>query len=460
MVFGKHSKSIKWSIFFLDIAITVISFFLALFIRYALRDVMFFEFNMEMYVIVFIITMLIWIIMLRMHNPVPTLPDYTFKDAVFDLTKRVLFGIIIIFSISFIIRGMIISRFFIFLFGFINIILLIAERRVFFVYKRRQYRRGIGLTRIIIIADSHDAPEIIDVLKSHIDWGVKVVDIISPKRITDKAFADEMKTMHIDIAVFILDKNTINKFNKIINSLMDLGVKTMLYLDSFIDSAHAFVEYQSFFNFDFIVFSAVKQKEFTLYMKYTLDKIAAIALIVLLSPLMLITASLILLFEGRPILFKQKRVGFNGELFNIIKFRTMQKDAEIKKQSLKRMNMMSGPVFKIKNDPRVTRIGAFLRRWAIDELPQLINIIRGDMSFVGPRPPLPEEVKEYQLWQRRRLSMKPGLTCTWQISGKNNIDFQTWMYMDMEYIDHWTLLYDFIIVMRTLPAIIREREHV
>lgn len=460
MIFGKHNQSIKWSIFFLDIAITGISFILALYIRYALRDAILFEFNLEMYFIIFIITMLIWIIMLKMHNPVPTLPDYTFKDAVFDLIKKIFLGIIIIFSISFIIRGMIISRLFIFLFGFINIMLLFAERRLFFIYKRKRYRKGLDLTRVIIIADADNAPEIIDVLKSHKDWGVSVVDIISPARITEKEFADEMKTMHIDIAVFILSRKTIDNINMIIGPLMDLGIKTMLYLDSFIDSAHAFVDYQSFFNFDFIVFSSVKQKEFTLYTKYLLDKIAAIILLVLLSPLMLITTSVILLFEGRPIFFKQKRVGFNGEIFNIIKFRTMQRDAEIRKQSLKRMNMMSGPVFKIKNDPRVTRIGTFLRRWAIDELPQLVNIVRGEMSFVGPRPPLPDEVKEYQLWQRRRLSMKPGLTCTWQISGRNNVDFQTWMYMDMEYIDHWTLLYDFVIILRTIPAIVSNREHV
>lgn len=460
MIFSKHNQSIKWSIFFLDIAITGISFILALFIRYALRDAILFEFNLEMYFIVFIITMLIWIIMLKMHNPVPTLPDYTFKDAVFDLIKKIFLGIIIIFSISFIIRGMIISRLFIFLFGFINIMLLFAERRLFFIYKRKRYRKGLDLTRVIIIADADNAPEIIDVLKSHKDWGVSVVDIISPARIAEREFADEMKTMHIDIAVFILSRKTIDNFNSIIGPLMDLGIKTMLYLDSFINSGHAFIDYQSFFNFDFIVFSAVKQKEFTLYMKYIFDKITASVLLVLLSPVLLLTAALIYFFEGKPVFFRQKRVGHNGALFDIYKFRTMQRDAELKRKSLKRMNMMSGPVFKVKNDPRVTRIGTFLRRWAIDELPQLVNIIKGDMSFVGPRPPLPEEVKEYQLWQRRRLSMKPGLTCTWQISGRNNIDFQTWMYMDMEYIDHWTLLYDFVIILRTIPAIVGNREHV
>ncbi len=119
------------------------------------------------------------------------------------------------------------------------------------------------------------------------------------------------------------------------------------------------------------------------------------------------------------------------------------------------LNDQGGPVFKMKNDPRVTKLGRILRRFSIDELPQLINVLKGEMSIVGPRPPLPSEIAEYKLWQRRRLSMKPGLTCTWQISGRNEIDFTRWMYMDLEYIDHWSLLYDLIIVIKTFPAVIR-----
>jgi lipopolysaccharide/colanic/teichoic acid biosynthesis glycosyltransferase len=136
------------------------------------------------------------------------------------------------------------------------------------------------------------------------------------------------------------------------------------------------------------------------------------------------------------------------------KFRTMIEGAEGMKDSLNGLNEMKGPVFKMKNDPRVTRFGAFLRRSSMDELPQLFNVLKGDMSMVGPRPPMPSEVEKYEVWQRRRLSMRPGLTCLWQINGRNNVDFDKWMRLDLEYIDTWSPGLDFKILLKTIPAVL------
>jgi len=160
---------------------------------------------------------------------------------------------------------------------------------------------------------------------------------------------------------------------------------------------------------------------------------------------------------GGPIIFRQKRSGMNGRVFTLYKFRTMVPNAEALKASLEAKNEMDGPVFKIRNDPRVTRVGRILRKLSIDELPQLWNVLRGDMSIVGPRPPIPAEVERYERWQRRRLSMRPGITCIWQVSGRNNVDFKRWMEMDLEYIDNWSLALDFKILLKTIPAVLSSR---
>jgi lipopolysaccharide/colanic/teichoic acid biosynthesis glycosyltransferase len=169
---------------------------------------------------------------------------------------------------------------------------------------------------------------------------------------------------------------------------------------------------------------------------------------------MLLIALLIKLTSKGPVLFTQRRSGLNGRQFSLYKFRTMVNNAEELKSQLAQDNEMDGPVFKMKKDPRVTRLGSFLRKSSLDELPQLFNILKGEMSLVGPRPPLPEEVERYQLWQRRRLSMKPGLTCIWQVSGRNDISFDNWMKMDLDYIDNWSLLFDLKLISITVKEML------
>ncbi len=178
-------------------------------------------------------------------------------------------------------------------------------------------------------------------------------------------------------------------------------------------------------------------------------------LIILLLPIFLIISIVIKATSKGPVFFKQQRVGYNGRLFTLYKFRTMVDDAEKLKCKLLHCNEMDGPVFKMKDDPRVTKIGAVLRKTSVDEFPQLINVLKGDMSLVGPRPPVPPEVAQYALHDRRRLSMKPGITGIWQVSGRNNIPFSRWMEMDREYIDQWSLWLDLKILFRTIPVVLK-----
>jgi exopolysaccharide biosynthesis polyprenyl glycosylphosphotransferase len=206
-----------------------------------------------------------------------------------------------------------------------------------------------------------------------------------------------------------------------------------------------------------LTFSRAPENEYLLFFKRAFDLGLAVLLLLVTAPLMALIALLVRLTSPGPVIYRQWRCGLNGRTFQLYKFRSMYHDAERDQGLLSHLNEADGPVFKIARDPRVTPLGRFLRKTSLDELPQLLNILKGDMSFVGPRPPLPEEVARYERWQRRRLRMKPGLTCLWALEGRSELSFARWMKLDMDYIDHWSLGLDFKILLRTIPRVLTGR---
>jgi exopolysaccharide biosynthesis polyprenyl glycosylphosphotransferase len=193
-----------------------------------------------------------------------------------------------------------------------------------------------------------------------------------------------------------------------------------------------------------------------LIMKRVIDILGSAALLLALAPLFAVVAWLIRKDSSGPVFFTQERIGFNKRPFRLIKFRTMMDGADHQQAELEHLNEAAGPVFKIKSDPRVTRVGKFLRRFSIDELPQLVNVLKGDMSLVGPRPlPVRDFDRFNTQWHKRRLSVKPGMTCLWQVNGRSNITFDHWVQMDLEYIDNWSLRLDMKILLKTIPAILK-----
>jgi exopolysaccharide biosynthesis polyprenyl glycosylphosphotransferase len=216
-------------------------------------------------------------------------------------------------------------------------------------------------------------------------------------------------------------------------------------------------EMTEFHGLSLLTYTPARHTPELLSIKRAVDVVVAIIGIVLTAPIMVVCALLIKLTSRGPVFFRQCRSGLNGREFAMYKFRTMDADAEEKRASVEHLNRARGPIFKIfedQTDPRITKIGGFLRCWSLDELPQLFNVLMGDMSVVGPRPPLPAEVKEYDRWQRRRLSMRPGLTCLWQIKGRHLLGFDEGMQLDLFYIDHWSLKMDFLIMCRTVSAVL------
>lgn len=234
------------------------------------------------------------------------------------------------------------------------------------------------------------------------------------------------------------------------------GVRVTLAADLF--SAEIFRSEMSYFGDTALIHyhpSPAAGNALALTLKRVIDVIISASLLVLLFPLMLIIAVAVVTSSRGPVFFRQRRVGLNGRRFTLLKFRSMVNGAQRMRGGLLEQNEMSGPVFKIRQDPRITPVGRFLRRYSLDELPQLWNVLKGDMSLVGPRPPLPGEVTSYRREQRKRLSMRPGLTCIWQVSGRNEIpDFEKWAELDLQYIDNWSLWSDLKLMLQTIPTVI------
>jgi exopolysaccharide biosynthesis polyprenyl glycosylphosphotransferase len=259
----------------------------------------------------------------------------------------------------------------------------------------------------------------------------------------------------VDEVIFAVGSESLAELEEVFLMCDEEGVRTRVAVD-FFPHVNSTVSLDRFGETPLLTFSAAPYDEIRLLLKRLTDIAIAVAGLVVLSPWMLAIAILIRLTSPGPAIFRQVRCGLNGRLFLFYKFRSMVENAEELKKDLEHLNVRE-TVFKIPDDPRLTGIGRFLRKFSIDEWPQLWNVLRGDMSLVGPRPAVPGEVEQYKRWQRRRLRMRPGLTCLWAISGRDNVDFETWMKMDMQYIDNWSLALDWKILLQTIPRVLSGR---
>ncbi|HLY62938.1 MAG TPA: sugar transferase [Terriglobia bacterium] len=260
----------------------------------------------------------------------------------------------------------------------------------------------------------------------------------------------------IDEVIFAVSKDELEKVQETLLVCEEEGVRTRLLL-SFLPHLISKVHLDRLHEMPLLTFSTTPESEDLLLLKRVVDFMMALIFLVIFSPLFLVLAILIKLTSRGPVFYRQTRCGLGGRKFTVYKFRSMRAGSEMLRDELAALNEMDGPVFKIKNDPRCTAVGAFMRKFSLDELPQLMNILRGDMSFVGPRPPLPEEVEKYEPWQRRRLRMHPGLTCLWALEGRNKLNFKRWMELDLEYIDHWSPSLDWKIILKTIPVVLLGR---
>lgn len=263
---------------------------------------------------------------------------------------------------------------------------------------------------------------------------------------------DFLEHQVLDEIIFAVGQGDLPQLQDVFLECDEEGIRTRIALNQF-PHVNSEMYLETLGAIPLLTFSATPHDELRLLVKRTLDVILSAAALTVLSPLLLLVALAVKLTSPGPVIFRQERCGLNGRRFTLFKFRSMVRNAEQLRASLEHLNEKS-TVFKIRNDPRLTPIGRFLRRTSIDELPQLWNVLRGDMSLVGPRPPIASEVEKYERWQRRRLRMRPGLTCLWAIEGRDRLDFDTMMRKDLQYIDNWSLALDVRILLLTIPVVL------
>ncbi len=333
---------------------------------------------------------------------------------------------------------------------------LLVKERVLVHRKLSRLKRGDSGERIILAGEVDQMQAIVDSFTPTQKLEIRVAASINLEKDGVEALTEALHRESVGRVVLAFNRLRLEAVQKAIEACEVEGVEAWLSAD-FIQTSVARPSFENLGRRPMLVFRATPEISWPMMVKDGIDRLGAAAGLVVLSPLFLVTALMVRFSSPGPILFRQKRAGIHGRPFTMLKFRTMSTDAEARHADLLEQNEMSGPVFKIRNDPRITPIGKLLRKTSFDELPQLWNVLRGEMSLVGPRPLPLYEVERFQhAAHRRRLSMKPGLTCLWQVRGRNAVtSFDEWVEMDLEYIDSWSLGLDFTIILRTVPAVLR-----
>ena len=382
------------------------------------------------------------------------------------IMKANVLGMILLGTFIFVMKLEDVSRIFIGVFGATTLFLLFVVHLGLHLYYRRKrgvthYARkillvgtGAGVTKLamLIARNSREDLELLGIVTDEPDQLSVHERGFCLGRLSDVGAI--LQSHVVDEVIFSVAKESLDELESAFLTCEELGVRTRIAVN-FFPHVISKVVLDDFEGVPLLTFTTTPHDEFLLACKRGFDLIVSSALILGLFPLFVIIGALVKGTSPGPVFFAQKRVGLNGRIFTLYKFRTMVKDAEDRKKDVTHLNELEGPVFKARHDPRVTPIGKFLRKLSWDELPQFFNVFMGHMSVVGPRPPLPEEVEQYKPWQRRRLSMRPGITCVWQISGRNKIvNFDQWMKLDLQYIDSWSMKLDLKIFLKTIPVVL------
>lgn len=459
-----------------DLVITVFSFIAAYFIKKTVLPDKLSGLSIEPnYYIILLLIIITWHIAFKWMGMYMHYRQQTFWQFFKSILKSNLLGIILVNIVLYFLHIQDISRLLMGMFLVLNISLLTLSKFIILKVLEKIRTNGINTRNILIVGSNERAQKIIEAVEKYKATGYRILGCFE----LDKAQLGQtvfnghkvigivkdleayLRDNIVDELIFAVPLKKLETGDRDLAFAESLGIKVRILPDwelhyMMYRPGIAAIRFESFLEIPTMALQSTPQNEGQVLIKHVFDFMAALGLTIILLPVFIVIGSAIKLFSKGPALYTQERLGMNGRRFKVYKFRTMVEDADERLKELEEMNEADGPAFKIKNDPRIIPwVGTFLRKTSLDELPQLFNVLKTEMSLVGPRPPIPKEVNEYSVWHRRRLSMKPGMTCLWQIAPRRNeLSFDEWIKLDLKYIDTWSLFNDFKILMLTARAVL------
>ena len=475
-MFDRRSKLLSTVTLLQDLAVTCLAFLVAYQLRSLLVYFRFFSrhlpgiFPFQHYLPLLVVFLAAWAIVgylssfyrdLELINPI---------QLVLNVINQLGVVLVLVYAYLYLLKWTDISRTYVLVVGGVDVVLILVGRLVAYTGVAWMRQRLNRYHYFLIVGCGVRGREIATLLEESRGMGLRLIGFVDP---SSESLGKPAKLGHYDVfplaemnsllyghvideIIFAVNMQELASLEPVMRQCANLGIRTRLQLE-FLPSNYTRVYLEKFRDVQLLSLSSAPDSELRLFCKRVLDLTVSFCTLALWWPVLLLIAAAIRITSPGPVLFRQTRCGLGGRHFTLYKFRSMVNNAEQLRAELHQLNELDGPVFKISDDPRITPVGRALRRFSLDELPQLWNVLRGDMSFVGPRPAVPDEVEQYEPWQRRRLRMRPGLTCIWVLEGRSHLDFNRWMQLDLTYIDNWSLWLDLKIFLRTIPIVLSGR---
>lgn len=408
----------------------------------------------------------IWVVLFAWYGAYAYQRFTSFFQEIKLIAKTVFSGSLLLLGLVFLLRPGYLPRTLVLLFGLVSFVFLVIEKFLLFEGAKIIRARGKDRKTVLVVGEAAQTEQFVETIRNHPSSGLDIVGILCDDRqVVGKTlagknvrgtFEDIAPILHdlpVDEVIITVMLGHLGEIRNVLEVCEREGVQVRIISD-FLGKTAKRIRADVVYDLPVISISYIPDQNIPLLIKRFIDITVSLLLLIALSPLFLLIAAAVKISSPGPVFYQWNVVGFNKKPFRSWKFRTMVVNADAEKEKLMHLNEMQGPVFKIKNDPRVTSIGRFLRKYSLDELPQLWSVLKGDMSLIGPRPAGPNELERYESWQRRKLSFKPGLSCLWQINGRNAIsNFDDWVRLDLLYIDNWSLWLDMKIFFKTIQVV-------
>jgi exopolysaccharide biosynthesis polyprenyl glycosylphosphotransferase len=467
-MYDEKSIEVGRSIFLLDILVTSVAFVLSIWIK----ETFLIETHADYFSHVALLPLILLLVIsfLSYFGAYQSPCHLTVMDYGWAIFRSVALGVGALLAILFILKINYISRLSIASFSVLEFILLTVIRWAFKRYHKGCISKGIIFSRVLIVGTGDRAQELAENLREQSEWGVEVIGHLDPdpRRVGKRIFGAPvigtvgdiekvLKSNVVDEVIIAIPRSMLTDAEPIALACEEEGIKLRFMADLF-NLEVARTKLIKLGKIPILTLEPVAQDELKLLVKRVFDFTCALLSMPLVLPLMAVIGIAIKMDSPGPAFFVQQRVGLKKRLFPLFKFRSMYADAEERLKEIEHLNEAEGPIFKIKDDPRITKVGRVIRKTSLDELPQLFNVLRGEMSLVGPRPMSIRDVDHFDKGiQRKRFSVRPGITCLWQISGRSDLPFSKWLELDLKYIESWSLLLDLKILFKTIPAVIMSK---